>query len=149
MSVFTLAIDSTNTIMLQTILVVKIGWIPCITVLLQASKVNPLTATYCNRQSFSSSFSSHTQAWACGLWFNLFDIFIFLISQPYPIRFQWNLSYPLQYAYPTSTAIFRLILLCSITPQHTLCSRVKDSITHNLTVILCSNFNGILLAMLM
>ena len=34
------------------------------------------------------------------------------------------------------------ILLCDITPQHTLRSWVKDSITHNSTVILCSNFNG-------
>ena len=42
----------------------------------------------------------------------------------------------------TSIAIFRLILLCSITPQHSLRSRVKDSITHNSTVILSSNFNG-------
>ena len=38
--------------------------------------------------------------------------------------------------------LFRFIRLCSITPQHILHSRVKDSITHNSTVILCSNFNG-------
>ena len=40
--------------------------------------------------------------------------------------------------------MFRLI-----TPQHNLHSRVKESITHNSTVILSSNFNGRLIAMLM
>ena len=37
-------------------------------------------------------------AWACGLWFNLFGILVFLISQPYPTIFQCNLNYPLHYA---------------------------------------------------
>ena len=35
----------------------------------------------------------------------------------------------------TSTVIFRHILLCNITPQHTLRSWVNDSITYNSTVI--------------
>ena len=41
----------------------------------------------------------------------------------------------LPYAYSTSTAIFRIILPLNIIPEHTLHSRVKDSITHNSTVI--------------
>ena len=51
-------------------------------------------------------------------------------------------SYAYDYAYSTSTAIFRLILLFNITPQCTLHSRVKDSITHNSTVILFSKLLG-------
>ena len=78
---------------------------------------------------FSSSFSLHTLALACGLWFNLFDIIVFPISQPYPTRFQSNLSYSLHYAYSTSTVIVGLIWLRNITPQHILHSRVKDFIT--------------------
>ena len=41
-----------------------------------------------------------------------------------------------------STTSFSLILLLNITPEHTLHSRVKDSITHNSIVIWSSNFNG-------
>ena len=47
-------------------------------------------------------------------------------------------------AYPmhafTSTAIFRLILSLKFTPDYTLHSRVKDSITHISIVIFSSNF---------
>ena len=46
-----------------------------------------------------------------------------------------KLVLPLPYAYFVSTAIFRLILLLNITPEHTLHSRINDSITHNSTVI--------------
>ena len=103
-----------------------------------------LTAKYFNWQSFFYflRFLRTPLAWACGLWFNLFGILVFLISQPYRTRFQCNLNYLLHYAHSTSTAIFRLIRLCSFTPQHSLPSRVKDCIIHNSTVILCSNFNG-------
>ena len=68
---------------------------------------------------------------ACSLWINLFGILVSLISQPCLTRFQWNLCYPLSYAYSTSIAIFRLTLLLDITAEHTLHSRVKDSITQN------------------
>ena len=80
--------------------------------------------------------------WACGLCINLFSIFVFLVSQPCLTRFQRNWYYLLPYAYSTSTAIFRIILSLSIIPEHTLHSRVKDSIIHNSTVMWFSNFNG-------
>ena len=37
--------------------------------------------------SFFSSFSSHAFAWLCGLWFILFSMFVFLLSQPCLTRF--------------------------------------------------------------
>ena len=82
-------------------------------------------------------FFSHP-CMACGLWLNLFGIIVFLISQPYPTKFQWNLSYPLKYAYSTCTAIFRLTYY--VTAYFT--QQDKDSITHNSTIILSLNFNG-------
>ena len=60
------------------------------TALLQASKVDPLTAKYFNWQSFFKIFvffACTPLAWAYGLWFKLFRILV-LISQPYPTRFQ-------------------------------------------------------------
>ena len=108
----------------------KISWICIITVLLQPISLS-FNRKYFNRQSFFSSKSFSFIFFAHplhGLRF-VVCIIIFLISQLYPTRFQWNLSYPLHYTYSTSTAIFRLILVCNITPQHTLNSRVKDSIT--------------------
>ena len=74
-------------------------------------------------------------AWACSLWFKFFSMLTFLISQPCLIRFWWNWYYLLPYAYITSIAIFRLILLLNMAPEHTSHSKVNDSITHNLTVI--------------
>ena len=62
-----------------------------VTVLLQASKVDPLTTKYFKWQSFYFLFSLislHTLAWACGLWFNLFGILLFLICQPRLTSFQ-------------------------------------------------------------
>ena len=132
--------------MLWTILVVSFIWNSCVTVLLQPSKVNRLATQYFNWELFFLIYFLRTPVgpceWACGLWINLFGMFVFLISQSCLTRFQWNLCYPLPYAYSTSIAIFRLILLLNITPEHTLHSRVKDSITHNSTVILSSNFLG-------
>ena len=113
--------------------VIAIGWV---TVLLQTSKVDPLIAKYFNWQLF---FLCTPLAWACGLWFG---IIVFSICQPCLTIFQWNLRYFLLYAYSTSTAIFRLILLFNVTPQHTLHSKVKDFITQNSTVILSSKFLG-------
>ena len=132
----------TITFMLWRISVVKFASIGRVIVLLQASKIDPLTAKYFDWQSFFSSFSSHTLAWACGLWFNLFGIIVFPICQPCLTSIQWNLTCLLLYAYSTSTATFRLILLFNITPQRTLHSRVKHSITQNSRVILSSNFVG-------
>ena len=83
---------------------------------------------------FSNLFSSHTLdpcEWTCSLWFNLFGMLVFLISQPCLTRFHWNLRHPLPYAYSTSLAIFRLILLCSVIADHNLHSRAKFSITQN------------------
>ena len=127
--------------MLWRISVAKITAIDWVTVhvLLQASKVDPLTAKYFNWQSVFFYFLRTPLAWACGLWFG---IVVFPICQPCLTIFQWNVSYLLLYAYSTSTGIFRLILLFNITPQCTLRSRVKDSITHNSTVILSSKFLG-------
>ena len=90
-----------------------------IAVLLQPSKVNPLTAKYFNELSFFllilfSKFSSHTLCIAFGLWFNLLGIIVFLISQPYPTRFQWNLSYPLHYAELLQTVLY--IRRCNLPP---------------------------------
>ena len=120
-----------------------------VTALLWPSEVDCLTAKHFNWQSFffsnsSNLFSSHTlwPPWmACGLWISLFSILVFLVSQPCLTRFQKNWYYLLPYAYSTSTAIFRIILPLNIIPEHTLHSRVKDSITHNSTVIWSSNFN--------
>ena len=134
----------TITFMLWRILVVKIAPIGRVTVLLQPSKVDCFTTYYFHWQLFFL-FSSHTlwpQEWACSLSINLFSIFVFLVSQSCLTRFQWNWYYLLPYAYSTSTAIFRIILSLSIIPEHTLHSRVKDSITHNSIVIWSSNFNG-------
>ena len=40
-------------------------------------------------QFYSNSlFSSHTLAWICSLWFNLFDKIVFLITQPCLTMFQ-------------------------------------------------------------
>ena len=129
-----LIINCTNTFMLWMILVAWIGWV---TVLLHCSKVDPLTVKHFNWQSLLILFYflCTPLSLACSLWFNLFGILVFLMSQPYPTRFTWNLSYPLHYAYSKSTAIFRLILLLNITTENTLHSRVKDPITHNSIVI--------------
>ena len=138
---------STNTFMLWRIFVTSFIWNGCVTVLQQPFKIDPFTAKHFNKISFFSNslFSSHTLAWACSLWFNLFCMLVFLISQPCPTRFQWNLCYTLPYAYSTSTSSI-LILLLNFTPEHTLHSRVKDSITHNSIVIWSSNFNGRLIS---
>ena len=50
------------------------------------------------------------------------------------------LTFTLCILYNTSIAIFRLILLLNITPECTLHSRVKGSITHNSVVIFFLNF---------
>ena len=83
-----------------------------VTVLLQPSTVDRLTAKYFNWQPFFFLYFLHTpfgpHEWACGLWINLFGILVSLISQLCLTRFQLNLCYPFPYAYSTSTAIFRL-----------------------------------------
>ena len=134
----------TNTFMLWRICVAKIIAIHWVTVLLQASKVNLLTAKCLTSSCFFLLilflfYFLRTPLVVCGL---IYSVLVFLISQPYATRFQWNLSYPLYYAYSTSTGIFRVILLLDITPEHTLHSRVKSSITHNSIVIWSSKFNG-------
>ena len=105
-----------------------------VTVLLQPSIINRLTAKYFNWQSFFSLFSSHTlwPPWM-GLWFvdSLFGILVFLISQPCPYIFWWNLCYYFLYVSSTSTTIYILKLLHKPTTEHTLHSRVKSSITQN------------------
>ena len=84
--------------------------------------------------SNSNLFSSHT-LWPPWMGLRFVDSFIgilvSLVSQPCLTRFWWNLYFPFPYAYSTSTAIFRLILLLNVTAEHTLHSRVKDSITQN------------------
>ena len=134
---------NTNTFMSLRILVVSVIQNGCVTILPQPFKVDPFTAKYFNQILFFSNslFSSHTLAWACCLWFNLFGMLVFLISQPYLTRFQWNLCYTLPYAYSTSTTSFRLILLPNIITEHTLHSTVNNSITHNSIIIWSSNFN--------
>ena len=138
----------TITFMLWRILVVKIAPISIVTALLQPFKVDPFTAKYFTKILFflililmhyflCTPFGPCE--WACGLWISLFNILVFLLSQPCLTRFQWNWYYLLPYAYSTSTAIF---LSLNIIPERTLHSRVKDSITHNSTVIWSSNFNG-------
>ena len=88
----------TITFMLWRIFVVKFASIGSITVLLQASKIDPLTAKYSTRFCFLN-FLCTPLALVCGLWFNLFGIIVFPIFQPYPTRFQWNLSYLLYCTY--------------------------------------------------
>ena len=58
---------------------------------------------------------------------------------------QYNLYYSLPYTCTTSTAIFRFILSLKVTPECTLHSRVKDSITYISIVISSSKFKGGLL----
>ena len=75
--------------------------IDSVTVLVQASKINPLTAKYFIWQLFFSlisSFSLHSLAWGCGLWFNLFGIVVFSICQPCPLVFSetWATIYFMQ-----------------------------------------------------
>ena len=51
-----------------------------VTVLLQPFKIDPFTTIFHQDFVFSNSnllFSSHTLAWACGLWFNLFSMLAF------------------------------------------------------------------------
>ena len=77
-------------------------------------------------------------AWLCSLWFNLFGMLVFLISQPCLTRFQRNFFYLLLYAYSISLGIFRLQFLHNPTIEGTLQSRVKDLTTQNLAII-CSS----------
>ena len=72
---------------------------------------------------------------ACGLWISLFSILFFSYLSHALLDFSKTGTTFLPYAYSTSTAIFRIILPLNIIPEHTLHSRVKDSITHNSTVI--------------
>ena len=136
--------------MLWTILVASFIRNGCVTILLQASKVDHLTAKYFNWQSFifsSNLFSSHT-LWApmnglvvCGLIYLVYLFLSYLSHALLDFSETWATLF-LMHTLATSTAIFRHILLCSITPQHILHNWIKYSITHNSTVILCSNFNG-------
>ena len=86
--------------------------------------------------------SSHTLAWVYVL---LHSMLVSFISLSLLNKFQYNLYYSLPYACSTSTAIFRLILSLKDTPEHTLHSRVKDTITHISTIIYSSNFKERLL----
>ena len=74
----------------------------------------------------------------CGLIYLVYLFFLYLSLTQLDFS-ETCISFSLPYAYSTSTAIFRLILLRNITPQRTLHSSVKDSITHNSTVIWSSN----------
>ena len=93
---------------------------------------------------FSNSclFSSYTLAWVCMLDLKLQLLLVLFISQSYLNRFQSNLYYCLPYACSTSTTIFRLILSLKVTPESTLHSRVKHSITHISIFISSLNFKG-------
>ena len=82
------------------------------------------------------------------LWFvvNLFSMNVFLKSQPFHIRFKWNLYFPLLYAYSTSPPIIRLKLSYKLTLEGTLHSRAKDFTTDNSIIIFSSNFKGRLIS---
>ena len=93
------------------------------------------------RGNFSLSFFPHP-CMACSLWFNLhvFGMLAFLLSQPFlntPVHINETCAtlYLIHTLY-VAIAIFRLILLLNINAEHTLHSRVKDSITHNYVIIL-------------
>ena len=58
-----------------------------VTVLLQASKIDPLAAKYFDHVSFFL-FSSYTPSIGLRFVVNLFGIIVVPISQPYPTRFQ-------------------------------------------------------------
>ena len=120
--------------MLLRILVVKDISISSITVFLEPSKVNYFTTKYFNGQLFFliiHFYFLHTPLdgfAVCGLTY-LVCLFSHILIIPYQISVK--LQYSFLYAYSISVAIFKLILLLNIPPQHTLHSRVKDSITHN------------------
>ena len=89
---------------------------------------------------FSSNlFSSHFLAWTWALHLRLQLLLVSFISQSLLNRFKYNLYYCLPYACSTSSAIFRLILSLKSTPESLLHSRVKYSITHNISVVICSS----------
>ena len=93
--------------------------------------------------SYSNSsflFSLHILAWACILHLRFQSVLVSFISQSLLNRFQYNLYYYLAFACSTSTTIFRLILSFKVIPEHTLHSRVKDSIDHSSTIICSLNF---------
>ena len=113
-------------------------------------KLVPLTKKLFQYVSFSFSynsflFSSHTLAWSCVLHLKFQSMLVSFISQSILNQFQYNLYYFLPYACTTSTAIFRLILSLKVTPESTLHSRVKHSITHISIVISSLIFKGGLL----
>ena len=111
-----------------------------VTALPQPSEVDCLTAKHFNWQSFfflililiyflRTPFGPHE--WACGLWINLL-VYLFLSYLSHALLdFGETCTFLSLNAYSTSTAIFRLILLLNVTAEHTLHSRVKDSITQN------------------
>ena len=84
--------------------------------------------------SYNSSFlfSSHTLAWACIIHLKFQSLLVSFISQSLLNRFQYNLYYCLPYSCSTSRAIFSFILSSKVISEHTLHSRVKYSIAHNL-----------------
>ena len=137
----------TNTFMCWTNLVVSFAWIRHVTVLLQPSKVDPLTTKYFNLQSFFYFLlyyflrtPLHGLA-VCGLIYLVYLFSSYLSHTLLDFSKTWTTLY-IMHSSSTSIAIFRLILSIEIAPQRTLHSRVKDSITHNSIVILSSNFNG-------
>ena len=67
--------------------------------------------------------------------FSVSACFLLYLSHFLINRFQYNLYYYLPYACSTSTAIFRLIVSFKFILEHTLHSRVKDSIAHISIVI--------------
>ena len=109
----------------------KVSWLPIV-----PRKLQNFSTLY------NLQYTVFSSAWTCSLWFNLFGMLVFLISQPYTHVLQRNLYYPLPYAYSTNTAIYRLIVLHNVTAEHTSHTRVKDSVTHKSTIILSSNFKG-------
>ena len=68
----------------------------------------------------------------CGLTYSVCLLFLYVSHAPLDAV---KLVLPLPNAYYTIAAIFRLILLLNITPEHNLHSRVKDFITHNSIII--------------
>ena len=84
----------------------------------------------------------HTFAWACVLQLKLSVATCFLYVSIAYNRSQYNLCYCLPYACSTSKVIFMSNLKIKVTPEHTLHSRVKDSIPQNSIILFCSNSKG-------
>ena len=127
----------------------KFSSIGSVTVLLQPSKVDHFTAKYFNGLSYFSYNSYflctplHGLA-ICSLTYSVYLLFSYLnhalldFSETATTFTLCIFHYTVEQFSDLSCYLINIIFI----PEHTLHSRVKDSITHNSTVILSSNFNG-------